>query len=49
MTYIFREFYDRAVDWAQVSLERASTAEERTYMRKILGTILRTLIWTICA
>ena len=38
---IFREFYDRAVDWAQVSLERASTAEERTYMRKILGTMVK--------
>ena len=29
------------MDWAQVSLERASNPEERTHMRKILGTMVK--------
>ena len=35
-----REFYDRAVDWARVSVEKAAS-EERGHMRKILGTMVK--------
>ena len=36
-----REFYDRAVDWARVSVERARGDESRAYMRQMLGTMER--------
>ena len=39
--FLSREFYDRAVDWARVSLEKAGNAEERSHMKKILGTMVK--------
>ena len=42
MVYCFsREFYDRAVDWARVTVEKASTSEERGRMKSILGTMVK--------
>lgn len=36
-----REFYDRAVDWARVTVEKAGTSEEMGRMKSILGTMVK--------
>ena len=36
-----REFYDRAVDWARVSVDLAETEESEKYMKKILSTMMK--------